>query len=149
MIRVIGIGSPHGDDQVGWRLVKELGIPEGPSVRSSLIATPMDLLDTLDGADILVLVDACVAGLSPGTVIVRDWPCDCDERGTESSHGLGVDVVLRLAESLGRLPRRVKLFGVQSSGSEPLAGFGPEVERAWPTIVEQLRKLIRELGAGP
>jgi hypothetical protein len=24
MLRLIGIGSPHGDDQIGWRLVEEL-----------------------------------------------------------------------------------------------------------------------------
>ena len=24
MLRLIGIGSPHGDDQIGWRLVQEL-----------------------------------------------------------------------------------------------------------------------------
>ncbi len=149
MIRVVGIGSPHGDDQIGWRLVQEIGSLEGVSVQSSLIATPIDLLDTLDGIDLLVLVDACDSGRPPGSVLVRGWPCDCEEHGRTSSHGLGIASALRLADQLGKLPRRVVLFGVQAGSSRTGDHLSPEVERVLPQIAAQLRMLIRILGREP
>ncbi len=149
MIRVIGIGSPHGDDQVGWRLVHEVGSLEGVSVQSSLIATPIDLLDVLDGIKTLVLVDACDAGLPPGSVLVRDWPCDCDEHTRASSHGLSTASALHLAEQLGRLPRRIVLFGIQTGPCRAGDDLSPEIEHVLPQCIVQLQELIRELGREP
>ena len=116
---MIGIGSPHGDDQLGWRLAEELARSGRSGVLARAVSTPIDLLDHLDGCDALIVIDACDAGLAPGAVVVHEWPVAIEACGRASSHGLGVDSVLRLAGSLGNLPARVVLIGVQKTRCEP------------------------------
>ena len=62
-VRVVGVGSPHGDDRVGWRLVEDLAESAGPGVEAVAVAQPLGLLDHLDGCSALIVVDACRAGL--------------------------------------------------------------------------------------
>ena len=38
-VRVVGVGSPHGDDRVGWRLVEGLG-PVGRTGRGGGSGAP-------------------------------------------------------------------------------------------------------------
>jgi hydrogenase maturation protease len=144
MLLVVGMGSPHGDDQVGWRLIQELEGLDPKRIRAELVSTPMDLVGVLEGVTTLIVVDACDAGLTPGHVLVRDWPFVSEPAGRASSHGLGIDAALRLAEQLGRLPGRVILFGVQAGPTRPGDPVSSEIEQAWPGIVSQLRCLIRE-----
>jgi hydrogenase maturation protease len=145
MLRVVGIGSPHGDDQVGWRLIGELAGMDHLRVRAEVLATPLDILNDLAGVDTLVVVDACDAGLAPGGVLIRDWPWPCEERGKASSHGLGIEAVLRLAEQLGRIPSRVVLFGVQTNRLEESPDLSGALAGVLPGIEDQLQALIREL----
>jgi hydrogenase maturation protease len=142
MLRVIGIGSPHGDDQIGWRLIEELADLESTDLSLCSVPTPIDMLERLGGCDVLIVVDACDVGKPPGSVVVREWPALLESEGHASSHGLGVDSVLRLAENLGRLPRRVILFGVQKSRSEHPGDLSADVSHAWPQIIRQLTALI-------
>ena len=61
-IRVVGVGSPHGDDRVGWRLVEDLAESAGAGVEAVAVTQPLGLLDHLDGCSVLIVVDACRAG---------------------------------------------------------------------------------------
>src|SRR5208282_6898835 len=56
-VRVVGVGSPHGDDRVGWRLVEDLAESAGPGVEAVVVAQPLGLLDYLDGCSALIVVD--------------------------------------------------------------------------------------------
>ncbi|MGC8640093.1 MAG: hydrogenase maturation protease [Isosphaeraceae bacterium] len=149
LLRVIGIGSPHGDDQVGWKLVEELARSGRTDVSAHSVTTPIDLLDHLNGCDALIVIDACDAGLEPGTVVVREWPTALEECGKASTHGFGVASALRLAESLGCLPGKVVLLGVQKCQCEPSGDLSDEVNAVWPRITAQLVALIDGLTCGP
>lgn len=111
--RIIGIGSPHGADQVGWiaaqRLIK-LGV-RNASV--DLLRTPLELLDHLEGCQKLIILDACRSDDPNGTVQRLEWPDSriIDEQ-SHSSHGWSVGQALLLAQKLGRLPESVILFGL-------------------------------------
>ena len=142
MLCVIGIGSPHGDDQLGWRLAEELARSGRSGVLARAVSTPIDLLDHLDGCDALIVIDACDAGLAPGAVVVHEWPVAIEACGRASSHGLGVDSVLRLAGSLGNLPARVVLIGVQKTRCEPAGALSAEVTQAWPAIVTEVAAIL-------
>ncbi len=148
LLRIVGIGSPHGDDQIGWRLVQELSNLDQSGFSAHAVSTPIGLLDRIDDCDALIVIDACDAGRTPGTVLVREWPAILEGESHASSHGLGVDSALRLAESLGKLPPRVLLFGVQASQCEPSDDLSPALREAWPAIVAQLHELIAVTGKG-
>ncbi len=142
MLCIIGVGSPHGDDKIGWRLVEEVARSGRTDISAHPVASPIDLLDHLDGCDALIVIDACDAGQSPGSVVVRKWPAALEEYGKASSHGFGAASALLLAESLGCLPGKVVLFGVQKCQCEPAEDLSEEVKAAWPGITAQLVALI-------
>ena len=85
---------------------------------------PSRLLDAWQDADLALIVDAVSSGGEPGTV----HRFDASERGVPSgvfrgsTHAFGVGEAIELARALGRLPRRVLVYGVE--GKEFAAGEG-------------------------
>ncbi len=71
----VGLGSPHGDDQIGWliadRLAAERGLPGTVAVRKAAI--PLDLLDWLEGVDCLHVCDALQGPTTFGEVQRWEW----------------------------------------------------------------------------
>ena len=69
MIRIIGIGSPFGDDAVGLEVARILA--EAPPPDCEVIAADRPgatLLELLDGAEAAILVDAVQSGNAPGLI---------------------------------------------------------------------------------
>ena len=128
-VRVVGVGSPHGDDRVGWRLVEDLAESAGPGVEAVAVAQPLDLLDHLDGCSALIVVDACRAGRAPGIgggLDLAGGPARV--RGFGSTHGLDLAMALEMADVLGRLPPSVLLFAVEAGACGPVADLSPDLE---------------------
>jgi hydrogenase maturation protease len=140
---VVGVGSPHGDDQVGWRLVEGLAGSAGPGVEAVAVAEPLGLLDHLDDCSALIVVDACRAGRAPGSVAVLTWPEDRPEfEVSASTHGLGLAMALELGAVLGCLPPSVLLFAVEAGSCGPVTGLSLELESSLPELDRRLRKVV-------
>lgn len=136
--RVLGVGSSHGDDAAGWRVVEMLRQRPGLSARLAIVE-PSQLLDHLSGCRRLILVDACRAGGCPGTVVRLQWPDPrLRSQRRQSSHGLDVGDALALAETLGWLPPRVVVWSVEASRCEPVQDLTPEVRHALPELERQV-----------
>lgn len=140
--RVIGVGSPHGDDAVGWHIVR--GLPPRPGVEVHALLGWHDLPSVLDGRGWLIIVDACVTGAAPGTISRFGWP---DTRlpalRPGSTHGIGPGEALGLAQSLGLLPHRVDLFGVEAT-----LATGDRLSAAVAAVVPEAVRLVNEEIAG-
>ena len=114
---LVGIGSPHGDDAMGWIVADAASrrCPANIDVRTA--AVPLDLLDWLDGVDALHVVDACLGDGSRGDLTRWAWSeladCNSDETPFQGTHGFDLVSVLRLAEKLGRLPSEVVVWGIE------------------------------------
>jgi hydrogenase maturation protease len=144
IIRVVGVGSPHGDDQVGWRLAEDLAGETGAGLEAAVLVDPIDLLSHLDGCETLIVLDVCRTGRSPGTVTCLTWPDSrLEMTGGRSTHGFGVASVLSLADALGRLPPSVVLFAVEAGACEPGAELSAAVRRSLPEVRRQLQALLR------
>ena len=142
-VRVLGVGSPHGDDQVGWRLVECLAAGSAPAVDAIALGDPVDLLGHLDGCDMLIVLDACRAGLPPGRLIRLPWQAvRSGERAERTTHGFGVSAALALADALGRLPPTVLLIGIEAESCEPGTGLSPTLRQAIPGIVPRIEAII-------
>lgn len=141
MTLIIGCGHPDcGDDAAGLlvaRRLRELGLP---AVEASGEAT--GLMSCWEGETDVILVDATLSGAPAGTIQV--WEAEqaplVRERFRCSTHGLGVVEAIELSRALGRLPPRLRIYGIEGRRFEPGAGPSPEVVQA----VEQVARRIRE-----
>lgn len=135
LIRVIGIGSPFGDDRAAWRVIELLhGRIPGEVQLLALDRPGVTLINWLPGVRRLVLIDALLA--SPAGRILCLNPDQLDAVWPVSSHALRLAESLRLAETLGCLPRQVELHGVtieetrSRSLSAPVATAAAELARS-------------------
>lgn len=145
-VRVIGIGSPSGDDQAGWRVIDALATRAiaGPDeiFLEKLDRPGAGLIDRFAGADCVVLVDAMCSGATPGDIhnLSRtDWAA---YRGGLSSHGFGVFDTLALAQALLALPPRLEVYGIEIASSEPGARPGAAVCSAVERLADRLAGLL-------
>ncbi len=136
---VAGFGSPHGDDQAGWRVAAMLAQRPGLSARVIVVHEPTQMLAALRGCQRLIVVDACHAGGVAGTVTRLVWPdARIVVRHRHSTHGVSVADVLKLAHKLGDLPLTVEIFGIEVADCSPGQDLTPDVGRAVAQVEAQL-----------
>jgi hydrogenase maturation protease len=141
-IRVIGVGSPHGDDALAWEVVRHLR-EQRPDIEMHIVDGGQRLLDLLDGRGTLLLVDAVAAGTTPGTMHCLEWPDQSAQvMRPGSTHDLRLAEALRLATALGSVPPRVVVFGMEIESSAPQAGLSPPVLAALPELVRRLMEVL-------
>jgi hydrogenase maturation protease len=144
--RVVGLGSPHGCDAVGWLVIERLRNQAGPGTEL-VTATPDRLADLARDCRRLIVVDACRGEMTLGEILRLEWPDPRIDRWPAlSTHGLGLGDVLRLAEALGWLPPRVALLVVDigpAGDSDGESGFS--LSRA---VEELARRVTEELMGG-
>jgi hydrogenase maturation protease len=147
-LRIVGIGSPAGDDQAGWLVVQALARGAWaqrcpPGTRLVALDRPgAQLIGHLEGADVAVLIDALRSGAAPGTIhrVRADW---LTEPGPlVSSHGLGVASALALARALGALPATLLIYGIEI---DPAATGGAPSEPVRAAVDALAQAIAREL----
>ena len=137
---IIGVGSPHGDDQVGWMAIEML--QQEPSVNARLCAVgdPVDILERASGVRRLWIVDACRSGSEPGQIIRMEWNSDgISEQQWQSTHRISLMETLQLADTLGRLPDEVIVYGIEIAQCLPQSQVCTAVTAALPQLVGMIR----------
>ena len=132
-LRVLGIGSPFGDDQLGWEVVKLLeqciDLNQFTSDQLQLICCDrpgMYLLELMKDANTVFLIDAIKTGAACGTLHrFKNQEIEAISNPL-SSHTLGITEAMKMGRALDELPPNVILYGIeigdihyQSSLSEP------------------------------
>ena len=162
-VLVAGIGNIFfGDDAFGVSVARrfaERAMPTGVTVRDFGIRG-LDLAYALqDDYDVAILVDAMPHGGEPGTLCVIEP--DLDTHATDSrigveAHGLDPVRVLRLARSIGRMPRRIVVVGCQPSTiaerdglADGLMALSPPVAAAVDETISVVEALVRDVISHP
>jgi len=161
-VLVIGIGNPlRHDDAVGLEAVRRmrpLMRAAGPRWRGVAIETcehegePLGLLESWEGAGAVVLVDAIHGESQAGTVRRFDassTPVPADLAGSTSTHAVGVAEAIELARALGRLPRRIVVYGVAGARFDAGGGLSDEVLAALGPLTEAVLRDARMLASPP
>jgi len=127
---IVGVGSPNGDDRIGWIVCDRLTGKLKPGSDNDIVViklkSPIELMNWLPEdrsartPKRLIICDAC-SGLSRvGKVAHWQWPStvfgDLHWSGT---HDFSVLRTLTLADTLGRLPESVDIWGIEK-------GDGPQ-----------------------
>jgi hydrogenase maturation protease len=146
-ILVVGVGNAYRSDDaagliVAQRLREEIG---------DLIAVREEsgegtaLIESWQGADIVMLIDAVRSSAQPGAL------CRFDARAQplpatlfhHSTHAFGVAEAVELARALDQLPSHLVVYGIAGKTFATGVGLSPEVEKALEGLIERVRQ---ELG---
>jgi hydrogenase maturation protease len=158
-IRIIGLGNVlAGDDGVGIlaarRLKARLEQPQADQaqvevqvqvIEAELVG--LEVLDLMEGADVVMLVDAARSGHPPGTLHrfeVSDGPIG-KTLFPHSTHALNAVDALELGRTLGTLPPRVIVYGIEAGALRAGDALSPEVAGALEEVIERLAREVEQV----
>ncbi|MCA9061189.1 MAG: hydrogenase maturation protease, partial [Planctomycetaceae bacterium] len=131
-VLIVGIGSPHGDDQAGWIAIQTLRkqIAEVVLTRCDLktATVPLDLTDWVSDVGELHVIDAADMNVKCGGFVRMDYAPQhaggeslsvLRSAREEGVHGFGLLAVLQLMQRTGRLPRKVILWAISGQDFSP------------------------------
>ena len=140
---VIGIGNEfRRDDGAGMYvsgLIKERtdrkikvvdGVPDGYA-----------MIETWNDSSRVIIIDCATSGTKPGTIYRFDAlnekiPGELFDG--YSTHSISVVDAIELAGTLGRLPKRLLVYGIEGKDYSPGTQLSPEVKMAADQLVEQI-----------
>jgi len=118
--KVLGIGSPFGDDQLGWKAVDLLQKQKDlqPFLLNRISFDCCDrpgpaLLDYMTGSRTVFLIDAVKSNSKLGTIhrfTENEIETNCQ---TFSSHGFGLAEAIQLGRVLNALPQHLIFYGIE------------------------------------
>lgn len=128
-IRIIGIGSPFGDDQAGWRVIEYLQQQEKniqESIQKKIHLHRCDrpyfnLLELLHVDQETIIIDAMKMGIEIGLWRQLTFN-DLKNHSSKhiSTHGFGIIEALEFAKFFEQLPRKIQIYGIEIAN---LQGF--------------------------
>jgi hydrogenase maturation protease len=145
---VIGLGSPNGDDQIGWLLANEIARRCGPAITVRTLSSPVDLAYAVEGFSRAVIIDAVRCQHPLNRSCRWQWPSpEIALVRASGTHAIGLVDALQLADELNRLPVDTVIWGIPaqsfSAGSEPSS----TLQDAVPYLAEEI--IERDLVLGP
>jgi hydrogenase maturation protease len=103
-------------------------------------------MEAWEGAESVLLVDTVSSGAPAGTLHRFDAGESPVPAYTfrSSTHAIGIADTIELARALGRLPRRVRVYGIEAGGFETGSPLTPAVESAVAFLVKDLLADLEE-----
>lgn len=142
--RIIGCGNPdRGDDAAGVlvaRRLRTLGIEAEEQSGESF-----SLMDSWQGFETVILVDALCSDRAPGEVKFWDACASPLPKAALqcSTHAFGLYEAVELARTLNRLPSKLLIYGIE--GKQFIPGTRPsvEIEKAVELVAQQIAVLVQ------
>lgn len=151
-IKVIGVGSPFGEDRTGWMVAERLKqrISTQPCLNKYVKVEWHDrpgirLIELMHETKIVFLIDAVKSGNKLGT-IHRLKNSEIQEfKSLFSTHHVGIAQTLQLASALKVLPENIILYGIEIDNLEFHSTLSESVEAAINEVVVKINKEIIDL----
>lgn len=148
LMRVVGVGSPFGDDQLGWRVAdllknnSALQLDLGGRLEVQSRDRPgLMLVDSMSCVDYLWVIDAVKTQHNKiGHVYRFDGESLGDDSGFLSTHGFGVIQAIELAKILRQFPVKTWIYGVEIDSIY----WQQEISGAIEVVCEQLAAQLAE-----
>jgi hydrogenase maturation protease len=140
---VIGVGNRYrSDDRAGLEVARRLHGAGTFEVRESE-GEPLGLIDVWEGADAAIVVDAVSSGAAPGTIHRLDASAKAlpaNIGGAPSTHAVGLGEAIELGRTLGRLPGKLIVYGIEGERFNAGEELSPRVAAAVEEVVERVRR---------
>jgi len=132
---VIGIGNTmRRDDGAGHAVVRAIraSAPDVPVLLAG--GDGAALLEAWRGAQLVIVVDAIRSGAAPGTVHRFDAAVSPLPRtlSSTSTHVFGLPDAVELSRTLGTLPQRLIVYGIEGAEFAAGEGLSAQVQDAVP-----------------
>jgi hydrogenase maturation protease len=141
-VRVLGVGSPFGDDRIGWEVVAALRdsglldrFPPDWVSAAEYDRPGSGLIALIEGAHAVILVDATDGGAPPGSVQTVCGEAIAVGQAITSSHGFGIAESIALARVLGMLPPVLTLYGIEQGSLAAGADLSSAVRAGIPKVL--------------
>jgi hydrogenase maturation protease len=151
---VIGVGNRfRRDDSFGPLLVDAIAgeVPAGVDLSES-DGEPARVIDAWAGADLAVVVESVRHGAPAGSVIDLDATEQFDgamsRTGGAGSHSLGLAEAIALGRTLGRMPRRLRVVGVEPADLGYGEGLTETVARTLDLVASLVIRHVRAAQEG-
>jgi len=147
-VRVIGVGSPHGDDWLGWELAERLRASDAlaewhEQIEISLHDRPgAALLQAWRGTGLVILLDSVRSGAAPGKVHRFDTAQLTAQPRSLATGGFGVAEAVQLAVALDALPEAVQFFGIEIDPTNNEMRLSDAVHEALPELVGEIETFM-------
>ncbi len=146
-IKVIGIGSPFGDDRLGWEAAKQLQQQESlqqlPLEIKILDRPGLRLLDEFHPQQTVLLIDAIQTHHCVGHLHCLEKEALFALPSPASSHAIGIAETLKMAEALNMLPEQLLLFAIEISADLPAHGeISATINKQIPILVSVIVDFI-------
>ncbi|KTD73750.1 hydrogenase maturation protease [Legionella tucsonensis] len=147
LIKVLGIGSPFGDDQAGWKVIEilkqQIVLPS--RITQYVMIESHDrpgirLVELINNAHTVFLIDAIKSNKGIGTIHQFKKDEITDPENQFSTHGIGVLQALQLASALNVLPNNIIFYGIEIDVIALDSSLSPCVQSAVEKLATQLKK---------
>jgi hydrogenase maturation protease len=137
---IAGLGSPHGDDQAGWRVIARLHDRGVHSEMARTMKNPSELWDWCDKNRTLIICDAIWDDGVTGSVKQWSWPQDRFDGRFTGTHDLPLSEALALGVELGCIPRCVTVWTIAGKCFQPGVDATEAVKAASDALADRLWK---------
>ena len=117
MLYIFGIGSPFGDDSIGWTVIDDLekSLEPSPNIYLEKLSNPSNIfIHDFDESDFIIFIDAVISGAKPGTIhtyAIKELP---DTSKYISTHGLNLKTSVDLLLGLGLSQNQILIIGIEA-----------------------------------
>ncbi len=135
---VVGLGSPHGDDQAGWCVIERLRVRGVREVDALIARSPAELCHLSSGARLLMVCDAADDGRIAGSTGEWSWPRQPLPSRRGGTHDLSLGDALSLGLQLGTIPPQVEVWLITGREYRPMSLPCAEVLASAAQLADQL-----------
>jgi hydrogenase maturation protease len=147
VIKIIGIGSPFGEDQAGWKVIEMLQQTLSSQSKIEIVSYDrpgIHLLSYIQNLECVYLIDAVKSGAVAGTIHRFENETINECHTLLSTHDFGVVQTLKMGQALNMLPKKIILYGIEINPAQN-DGFISEVTQQAIQLVSE--KITHELTA--
>ncbi|MFW2571387.1 hydrogenase maturation protease [Legionella sp. 29fVS95] len=117
---ILGIGSPFGDDRLGWEVVQGLqqkkALQDYSTEQLQFMACDrpgLNLLDWMQQAKTVFLIDAVRTGAKVGSLLYLENEEIKTINPIQSTHEFGLANTIEMGKILNLLPKKLVLYGIE------------------------------------